>query len=265
MRNILSKIKEGNNKINIRNIHLKLKKFKTNNNYDKFFSSKKFFNNKNQLKLNLRKIKMNISAVNNSSIRDINKTEKPLDKITNLKLNLNIENTNSEKNYLPSPKYNKRINCFFKNLPNENKSEEENNNNNFFQTLPRVKNHQLNNNNKNKPKRIENLIQIMKIIRDEEEKFKILNRNIFNIKKISNSLNKIKKINMSINYSRIRNKKDNAFKILNDPKNHISEYSKKNMNFNLHKRILDINNKYLYKNNNSSINRKNSLVLPICP
>ena len=262
MKKILSKIEERHN--NKRNRNIKLKRFKTNNDYDKMFSSKKINNNistkQNHKKLNLLNINMNYSSLNNSSISVRNKI---LNKFKNLKLNLNTDN-NSENSCLPSPKSNRKIDYFLNNYTNEN-----NEDNNFFKTLTRVEKYQINNNNI--PNRIDNIIQMMKVIKDEEEKYKLLNRNIFNLKKIkrfSNSVDQNKNINKSINYSKIKNRKDIEEKIFKVPQICIYDYLKNKIKLNYKKRTDNVNNnksnKYLYKNKNN-INRKSDIILPICP
>ena len=94
MKNIITKIKERNNKNkNIKNSYLKLKRFKTNNNYEKIklnYSSLKKLNNKSINQNRNIKLNLNIKSINNSSvlntpsITDRNKNSKPLKILINV-------------------------------------------------------------------------------------------------------------------------------------------------------------------------------------
>ena len=161
IKSILSKIAEANIKKSSRNIHSNLKRYKTNNDYNNIASEKINYNKsiiQNSYKLKLQKTKLNNSLLNYSPITE-RKNEKTLYKMKNKKFILNIENTNLKKHNLSSSKKYLKTN-----LTNENKNEEENNN--LFQTLTRVEKTKINNSNRNKPKKIENLFNVMKAIKD---------------------------------------------------------------------------------------------------
>ena len=276
LKKILSKMAETNIKKNTRNLHSKLKRFKTNNDYSRLCPSKIISNNQssrqsnsNKLKLNLQKKYLNYSLLNYLPFTERNnKNEKSLYKIMNKKYNLNIENNkNSEKYYLSSYKKNIKTDVFSKKLNNEGKKEEENNNN-VFQTLTKVEKHQINNSNRNRPRRIESLVDMMKAITDGEKNINFLNKDLFKLKKIkkfNNTMIQNKKINKSINYSKIKTKKDIEEQILKTPQIPIYEYLKKKIKLNLQKKSEDINNDENNKNiveNIDNVDNKNDLVLP---
>ena len=267
MKKILSKIKERCHKKKT-NTRLRLKRFKTNLEYEQLYSSPKNNENssQNNNKLKLQNINMNYSS-NNPSTTDRNKNEKKeLKLILNkgLKLNLNIDDINSE---------NKEI--YFYEKKNINNINEEDNSNNFFQTLTRVdkyKNTNKNINNRNKSNKIYNLYRMMNMIKMEEDNGENINKDILYIKKnkkISNSINqnknKNKKINLSINYSKICNSKK-EIKIVNNPDIKIFDYLKKNhITRHSQKKFLTVNNEEENKNvfDKSAINKKQNLFLPI--
>ena len=271
MKNILSKIEEckEKRKKNHRNISLKLKKIKTHNDYDQIISNKNIncIHNYNKLQ------KSNLSSsIITPLITERNKGEQPLRLILNKNLNLNIENTNSDKSGLSSIKQNKNIYILDKDKVNNNRKEQENDNN-FFQTLTRVDNYNNKGKKEKKYSKIENLCKMLEVIRDEENNGKIIKKDILYIKKnkrFDNNLNKSKPINLSINYSKIKSKKDIEENILNNnPKVLIFDYLKDNIKKNSLKRLKtqnssDCNGNIILDDNN--INQsKNSLILPICP
>ena len=264
MKNILSKIQERKNNRN-KSIppYLKLRRLETNIEIEKYSSQK---NNKsiNQHinRLNLQKI--NYYSMNNPSITDRNKKEKPLKLILHKKLNLNLnnDNINSEKIILSSVKKNKK-NYLYKNIftnENENQNDEENEfDKNFFKTITRIDKYKSNN-NKKMPNRIDNLCEMMKIIRDEEDYGKKLNSNILFIKKsqkILNSNNKSRKINLSLNFTKNRNRR------LNDNLKIKKFYFLDNLKNNSQTSSEPINNND--EGNINNIKGKNSLKFPICP
>ena len=268
MKNILSKIQERKIKRN-KNIppYLKLRKFKTNNELEKDSSHK---NNKsiNQYinRLNLQKI--NYYSINNPSITDRNKNKKPL-KLTLSKkasFNLNNDNINYKPNNLSSLKKSKKIFLYKNNFTNENEIQNDEDNeigNNFFKTITRIEKYKS---NKNMPNRIDNLCEMMKIIKDEEENGKKLNSNILFIKKshkILNSNNRSRKINLSLNFSKNRNRNININDNLKIKKFHFLDYLKNNNSQSSSKTINDNDEGDL--NNNSIIKRKRSLIFPLCP
>ncbi len=271
MKNILSKIEEckEKRKKSHRNISLKLKKIKTHNDYDQINSNKNIncIHNYNKLQnLNLS------SSIITPLVTDRNKGEQPLKLILNKNLNLNLENINSDKNGLSSIKHNKNIYNLEKDKVNNIRNESENDNN-FFQTLTRVDN--FNNNKAKKEKKyskIENLCKMLEVIRDEENNGKIINKDILCIKKnkrFANNLNKSKPVNLSINYSKIKSKKDIEENILNNnPKVLIFDYLKHNIKKKSLKRLKTQNNSECNDNiilDDNIIQRKKSLILPICP
>ena len=264
IKNILSKIAETNIKKSSRNIRSNLKRVKTNNDYNKIVSEKINCNKsiiQKSYKLKLQKTNLDNSLLNYSPITE-RKNEKKLYKIKNKKFILNIENSNLNRHNLSSSKKGLKTN-----LTIENKNEEENNN--LFQTLTRIEKNKINNSNRNKPKKIENFFNMMKAIKDGEKNFKLLNKNIIELKKIKKFSNSVqnKKINTSIKYSKIKNRKDIELKILNSPQVNIYEYFRKNIKFNSQKDLKNNNenNKNLYDANNSIIDRKKGFVLPIVP
>lgn len=245
MKNIITKIKERNNKNkNIKNSYLKLKRFKTNNNYEKIklnYSSLKKLNNKSINQNRNIKLNLNIKSINNSSvlntpsITDRNKNSKPLKILINKnkKLILNLEDVN----------YN-----------------DEEKDNNLFKTLTKIEKHKPN--DRKIPKKIENFGEMLRIINFEENYGKIINKNILCIKskKKLNTINQIRnknrKINLSVNYSNIKSLND----IENKKENNLS--LKKNL-YRKNSKTLN-NNDELIKDNNSFIKEKKSLILPIC-
>ena len=247
MKNIIKKIKERNNKNrNIKNSYLKLKRFKTNNNYEKIklnYSPVKKLNNKSinqnrnvKLNLNIKRINNNnSSALNTPSITDRNKNLKPLKILINKnkKLILNLDYGNND---------------------------EEEKDNNFFKTLTKIEKHKSN--DRKIPKKIENLGEMMRIINFEENYGNKINKKILctkNKKKL-NTINQIRnknrKINLSVNYSNIKSLKV----IENKKENNLS--LKKNL-YRKNSKTLN-NNDELIKDNNSFIKEKQSLILPIC-
>ena len=260
MKNILSKIQERNSRKKNRNSRVRLKRFKTNNEYEPINDSPKKNKNisQNINKLKLQKINKNYSLNSHSpSITDRKKEKNELKLILSKKPDINIDNINSENN--------KNIYYYRQNISN-NKIEEEFTNN-FFKTLTRVDKYKYKSNKSNK---IYNLYDKMKILKDEEEFGQELNKNILCLKKNrrnSNSLNvnKIRKINLSINYSKIRNKNE-EIKRLNNQRNHIFEYLNKNINQLSQKKFITINNKdedNKKEFESSVINKKHNLLLPI--
>jgi hypothetical protein len=271
MKNILSQIQEYKDKKDKDNryISLKLKKIKSNNDFDQIK-----LNNKNNYSHSYHKpLNSNISSTMISPIiTDRNKEEeKPL----KLKLNINIENNSHINDRLYFMKHNKSIFLLENNLNNNSRNESDNGNN-FFQTLTRVDKYDEKNCRKKKKLRkfnkIENLNKMLKAIRDEEDNGKIIKKDILYIKKskrYANSLNKCRPIDLSANYSKIRTKKDIELKILNNnPGVQIFNHLKKNIKENSQKRLntmnnSDIYNKSLYYNSNNQT--KKDLILPICP
>ena len=285
MKNILSKIqeyKDKNNKDN-RNISLKLKKFKSNNDFAQIINNYNNYshnNNKNSYNNSYNKaLNSNISSTMISPIiTDRNKEEeKPLK--LNLNLNLNIENNNYMKNHCSFIKHNKSILIVDKNSNNNSSRNDSDHGKNFFKTLTRVdKFDEMKNKRENKEKekkfnKIENLNKMLKAIRDEENSGKIIKNDILYMKKSKrfiNSMDKNKPINLSINYSRIKTKRDIELKILqNNPKIHIFDNLKDNIKEKSQKRMITLNNSKIYNkilyNNNSNNQTKKSLILPICP
>ena len=246
MKNIITKIQERNKKNrNIKNLYLKLKRFKTNNNYEKLklnYSPQKKINNKsiNQISRNINKLNLNIqnnnniSLLNTPSITERNKYSKPLKLFFKKNLVLNLGDVNSQ-----------------------NTEEKDSN---FFKTLTRIEKNKVN--NRKIPKKIENLAEMMKIIKDEENYGNIINKNILYIKSkkklntINQDRNKNRKINLSLNYSNIKSLKEIENKIVNNL------CLKKNL-YQKNSNILN-NSDEFNKNNNSIIKEKKSLILPIC-
>ena len=239
MKNIITKIKERNNKNrNIKNSYLKLKRFKTNNiNYSpaKKLNNKSINQNRNvKLNLNIKRIN-NSSALNTPSITDRNKISKPLKILINKnkKLILNLDYVNND---------------------------DEEKDNNFFKTLTKIEKRKLN--DRKIPKKIENLGEMLRIINFEENYGNIINKKILCIKskKKLNTINQIgnknRKINLSVNYSNIKSLKD----IENKKENNLS--LKKNL-YRKNSKTLNNNDEFI-KDNNSFIKEKKSLILPIC-
>lgn len=246
MKNIITKIKERNNKNrNMKNIYLKLKRFNTNNNYENLKLNYSPINNKNNKSTNQNIKNLNIKNINNSlldtpSITDRKIINKSLKFISDKKLYINLDNINSEKI--------------------EEKSK------NFFKTLTRIEKYNVNENKFKK--KLENLGDIMRIIKDEEDYGNLINKNILYIKKNKKNLNTInqnrnsyKKLNLSLNYSNIKSIKDIKNKITNNLNNNIY----KNLNKNLYKKDLNNNKETNKINNNIIIKEKNCIILPICP
>jgi len=226
LKNLLSKMEEQENK----KINLKLKKFKTNNEYGQFTLTK---NNKLYLQ--------NTNSPLNSDRS--NKSKLPLSIISNHDSNKEILKTNN--NYLSSLKH--KINSkSIDDKSNTIKINKTDNNLNYFNTLDGVEQEEVKR-RKKKSKNMENLYDQMKIViktgHNCEQSGKILNDDILLTKRrkiFDSSMHKDKskdKFNKSINYSKIRTKKDIEQKIINNQDNDIFKNLKESIKLKSQRRI----------------------------
>ena len=250
LKNLLSKVEEQENK----KINLKLKKFKTNNEYGHLTLIKR-----NKLDL------QNINSPLNSDRS--NKSKLPLNFISNHDSNKEILKTDS--NYLSSLKHDfnsKSIDG--KNIIKINKTD---NNLNYFNTLDGVEQEEVKR-RKKRSKNLENIYDQMKIVirtgHNCEKSGKILNEDILLTKRrkiFDTSIHKNKskdKFNKSINYSKIRTKKDIERNIINNQTNDIFKYLKENIKLKSQRRItalktIDNENNYVVKNINLPMIKNN--------
>ena len=250
LKNLLSKVEEQENK----KINLKLKKFKTNNEYGQLTLIKR-----NKLDLQSKYSPLNSDRSDKSRI--------PLNFISNHDSNKEILKTNS--NYLSSLKH--KINS--KSIDDKNiiKINKTDNNLNYFNTLDGVDQEEVKR-RKKKSKNLENIYDKMKIVirtgHNCEKSGKILNDDILLTKRrkiFETSIHKNKskdKFNKSINYSKIRTKKDIEKNIINNQINYIFKYLKENIKLKSQRRItalktIDNENNYVEKNINLPMIKNN--------
>jgi len=250
LKNLLSKVEKQENK----KINLKLKKFKTNNEYGQLTLIKR-----NKLDLQSKYSPLNSDRSDKSRI--------PLNFISNHDSNKEILKTNS--NYLSSLKH--KINS--KSIDDKNiiKINKTDNNLNYFNTLDGVEQEEVKR-RKKKSKNLENIYDKMKIVirtgHNCEKSGKILNDDILLTKRrkiFETSIHKNKskdKFNKSINYSKIRTKKDIEKNIINNQTNDIFKYLKENIKLKSQRRItalktIDNENNYVEKNINLPMIKNN--------
>lgn len=243
LKRLLSKVEEQENK----KINLKLKKFKTNNEYGHYSLLQ---NNK----LDLQNVNSQLNSERSY------KSTLPLNFISYHDSNKEILKTNS--NYLSTLKHKIKSQSIDANKKDIIKINKTDNNLNYFHTLDADEQEEVKR-RKKKSKNLDNLYEQMKIViktgHNCEQSGKILNDDILLTKRrkiFDSSMHKNKskdRFNKSINYSKIRTRKDIEQKIINSENNDIFKYLKENIKIKSQRRIMalktiDNENNYFRKN-----------------